>query len=127
VSDLGYSALLLALVVAAVGVGGGIFAGVRRRPDWTRVSERCVILLFACASLAMLALFSAFANHDFQLQYVASHSARSMTLPYRLAALWGGQAGSLLLWMWMLTAYGACAVWVSRRSTRPSSWCSSSS
>ena len=50
----------------------------------------------------MAALFYALAVNDFSLAYVAQHSARSMSLLYRLAALWGGQAGSLLLWGWMV-------------------------
>jgi len=118
VSDLGLYALRFALVLALLSAGAGVAAGLRRRADWTRVAERGVLAVFGFVSLSMLALFWAFATHDFQLAYVASHSARSMDLQYRLAALWGGQAGSLLLWLWMLTAYAAGAVWVNRRSNR---------
>ena len=39
-------------------------------------------------------------------------------MPYRLAALWGGQAGSLLLWLWMLCGYAAAAVWLTRGTHR---------
>ena len=59
-------------------------------------------MVSACVAIAILVLFAAFASFDYQLAYVAAHSARSMTLPYRLAALWGGQAGSLLLWLFIL-------------------------
>jgi cytochrome c-type biogenesis protein CcmF len=118
VSDIGLYSLRFALVVSLFGVGAGIFAGMRRRADWTQVAERSLLAAFAFLSLAMGALFHALASNDFQLAYVAQHSARSMTLPYRLAALWGGQSGSLLLWAWMLAAYGAIAVFVNRRSNR---------
>jgi cytochrome c-type biogenesis protein CcmF len=57
-------------------------------------------------------------SNDFQLAYVAQHSARSMELQYRVAALWGGQAGSLLLWLWMLTAYAAAGAWVHRNTQK---------
>ncbi len=128
-SDLGTHSLRIALVLSLLGVGAGLAAGLRTRrlsggePDadadaWTRVAERAVLLGFAFVSLAMGALFAALAGNDFSLRYVAEHSARSMTLPYRLASLWGGQAGSLLLWVWMLLAYGAAAVLVHRRSSR---------
>ncbi len=106
-SDLGHPALLLALTIAVLGLAAGTFAGIRRSPEWTQVAERSVLLVFGLVSVAMLVLFYAFANHDYALAYVASHSARSMPLQYRLAALWGGQDGSLLLWGWMLTAYAA--------------------
>ncbi|MEE9607737.1 MAG: heme lyase CcmF/NrfE family subunit [Myxococcota bacterium] len=117
-SDVGIYSLRLALVIALLGVGSAIYAGVARRLDWTRVAERSVWVVAICVSLAMLALFAAFAGGDYQLQYVASHSARSMALPYRLAALWGGQAGSLLLWLWILMAYSSGCVWLHRRTSR---------
>jgi cytochrome c-type biogenesis protein CcmF len=66
----------------------------------------------------MLALFAAFASFDFQLRYVAANSARDMALHYRLAALWGGQAGSLLLWLWLLAAYGCACLWTQRHQNR---------
>jgi cytochrome c-type biogenesis protein CcmF len=122
VADLGRDLLLLALIVAGLGVGVGAFAGLRKSPEWTRVAQRSTWVVFGLVSIAMLALFQAFASFDFRLEYVASHSARSMPLQYRLAALWGGQAGSLLLWLWMLTAYAAAAVWVSRRAQTLLPW-----
>ena len=117
-TDLGLYALRLALLLCALGVGAGVYAGLTDRDEWTRVAERSLLLVFGACSLAMLALFWALGNNDFSLAYVASHSARTMPLHYRLGALWGGQAGSLLLWGWMLTAYGAVAVVGNRTQNR---------
>ena len=130
-SDLGSQALRLALVVALLGIGVGVYAGLARlraqraglpvpaeAAAWGRVGERAVWICFGFVTLAMAALFWALANFDFQVKYVSEHSARSMALNYRLAALWGGQAGSLLLWLWMLLAYAAAAVLLHRRSSR---------
>ena len=116
--DLGLYTLRLALLLSLVGIAAGVFAGVVRRPEWTRVAERSMLLVFAATSIAMAALFWALATNDFSLGYVAAHSARTMPLHYRLGALWGGQAGSLLLWGWMLTAYGAVAVAGNRQKNR---------
>jgi cytochrome c-type biogenesis protein CcmF len=125
VSDLGDYALRFSLVVALVGIAAGVAAGIARRrgrperaEQWGRVADRAVAVVFGFATLAMISLFHAFYTHDFQLEYVASHSARSMEPWYRLAALWGGQAGSLLLWLWMLTVYSLGAVLANRRSNR---------
>jgi len=116
--DIGAWALRFAFVVALLGLGAGVHAGVTRREDWTRVAERAVTVAFAAVSVAMGALFWALATNDFQLAYVAQHSARTMSLEYRLAALWGGQSGSLLLWLWMVLAYGAASVALNRRQNR---------
>jgi cytochrome c-type biogenesis protein CcmF len=117
-ADLGAHALRFALAIALFGMGAAIMAGTSRRPEWTRVAERAVALVFACTTLAMGLLFHAFASGDFGIAYVAAHSARSMAVHYRLAALWGGQAGSLLLWLWMLLAYASACVWSQRHQNR---------
>ncbi len=116
--DLGLDALRFALVVCGAGIVAGVFAGATRRDDVARVAERSVYVVFAFMSVAMLCLFYALATNDFSLAYVAKHSARTMPLHYRLGALWGGQAGSLLLWGWLVAVYGAAAMWANRRSNR---------
>ncbi len=117
-ADLGHYALRLGLFLAGLGLVAGIYGGMTRADRWTRVAERSVWMVFGASSVAMIALFWALATNDFSLSYVAAHSARTMPLHYRLGALWGGQAGSLLLWGWMLTAYGAVAVWGNRDQNR---------
>jgi len=117
-ADVGGYALRFALMIATLGFGTAIFAGIRRNAEWTRVSERSLWLVFACATVAILALLNAFATFDYRLAYVAQHSARSMAIQYRLSALWGGQAGSLLLWLWMLLAYGSACLWFNRNKNR---------
>jgi cytochrome c-type biogenesis protein CcmF len=55
---------------------------------------------------------------DFRFAYVASYSNRALPLLYKIAAWWGGQEGSLLLWSWLLSCYGAVVVWMNRRKHR---------
>ncbi|MCS5637239.1 MAG: heme lyase CcmF/NrfE family subunit [Myxococcota bacterium] len=114
-SELGLYAIRLALLTSVVGVVAGIYAGVRERADWARVAERAVYLVFGFLAIAMVALFWALAQNDFSLAYVAQHSARSMALHYRLGALWGGQAGSLMLWAFLLMAFGSAGVFANRK------------
>jgi cytochrome c-type biogenesis protein CcmF len=118
VGDIGFYALRLGLLLSLIGIGAGLFAGLQGRAEWTRIAERSLLLVFAATSVAILSLFWALGTNDFSLSYVAAHSARTMPLHYRLGALWGGQAGSLLLWGWMLSAYGAAAVFSNRNQNR---------
>ncbi len=117
-SEVGLYAIRLGLLTAVAGILAGIWAGVRGRADWTQVAERSVYLVFGFLGLAMFALFWSLAHNDFSLAYVAQHSARSMELHYRLGALWGGQAGSLLLWVFLLMAFGSAGVFANRRHHR---------
>src|SRR5215510_9850184 len=109
-AELGAASIRFALLIAIAGIGAAIHAGLSRRADWTRVAERSVLVVSVFVVIAIGALFIAFGTGDFRLSYVAAHSARSMAMPYRLAALWGGQAGSLLLWLFMLCAYSSACV-----------------
>jgi cytochrome c-type biogenesis protein CcmF len=121
VSDLGLFALRLGFVVALLGIGAGTYAGLTRRNDkaqWTEVTRRALLVVAGCVTVAIVSLWIAFATFDFQLRYVAEHSARGMALPYRLAALWGGQDGSLLLWLFMLMGYSSACAIVNRRASR---------
>jgi len=122
VSDLGYYALRLALVVAVAGIAAGVYGGLRRQPEWGEVARRAVLVHGALVTAGLGVLFYCFATLDFSLEYVAAHAARSMAVPYRMAAVWGGQAGSLLLWAWMLAAYSVAVVLVNRRQTTLLPW-----
>lgn len=120
--DFGSSALGLAFIVSLVGMVAGVVGGITKDFSWTVVARRAVLIHFALISVSIGCLFFAFATLDFQIEYVASHAARNMDLAYRIAALWGGQAGSLLLWLWMLAAYAAAAVIINRRDTGLMPW-----
>lgn len=64
----------------------------------------------------VLTLAYAFISHDFRLRYVAHYSDRSMPVGYLLTALWGGQDGSLLWWLFLLAGYiFVCVKWLGRR------------
>ena len=63
-------------------------------------------------------LVTALVRHDFSFTYVAAHTNRSLPTVYALTAFWGGQEGSLLLWLLVLTGYGALAVALNRRLLR---------
>ena len=54
-------------------------------------------------------------RHDFSLVYVARLTSEQLPLGYTLSAFWGGQEGSLLLWLLVLTGYSALVVATSRR------------
>jgi cytochrome c biogenesis factor len=60
----------------------------------------------ALAAIAVAVLGWALATGDFTMAYVAAVSDRATSWPYRLAGLWGGMGGSLLLWSTAVAAWG---------------------
>src|SRR5215813_9655075 len=115
---IGAYALRCAWVVALYAVSIA-FLGVRLgRQEMVRSAERAIYGVCGLVSIAMLALLYALLTHDFHLQYVANVSNRAMPTFYVIAALWGGQEGSMLLWLWMLTMYSALVVGQNRYRNR---------
>ena len=57
-------------------------------------------------------------RHDFSFVYVADFTSEKLPLGYTLSAFWGGQAGSLLLWLLVLTGMCAAAVLFNRYAAR---------
>ena len=109
-NDIGAYALRCAWVVALYAVSMAILGVRLGRQEMVRSAERATYGVFGLVSMAMLALLYALLTHDFHLQYVANVSNRAMPTFYVMAALWGGQEGSLLLWLWILALYSALVV-----------------
>src|SRR5205823_13878947 len=63
-------------------------------------------------------LLTALARHDFSFTYVADHTSRKLPTLYTLSAFWGGQEGSLLLWLLVLLGYATAAVYFNRVAAR---------
>jgi cytochrome c-type biogenesis protein CcmF len=105
IPQLGHGALILALLVALAQATLG-FAGTARSPArWTSLARPLALLQGLLVLAAFAALAASFVRNDFSVFYVAANSNTALPLPYRLAAVWGGHEGSLLLWVAMLVLW----------------------
>jgi cytochrome c-type biogenesis protein CcmF len=69
-------------------------------------ARRAGIAGFIAVTGAAFALIWSVFTNDFSITYILEHSNRALPIPYKFAALWSGQEGSLLLWAWLLGIYG---------------------
>ena len=111
----GHAALVLVLGLLVYATLAGSYAALRGRGRLLESATNALVAAFAGTALAAGALVLAFVRNDFSLSYVAGHSSRELPLGYKLAALWSGQEGSLLLWLLVLTGVSAAAVLLNRR------------
>ncbi len=119
IPELGHLALWLALGVALL-QGTLPLAGAQKgRSDWMLLSRPMTLLLFLFIAAAFVALTTAFVNNDFSVLYVANNSNSALPLPYRIAAVWGGHEGSLLLWVTMLAVWQLAVARFSRHLPLP--------
>lgn len=105
VAEFGFFVLALTFLLAlfaAIAAGAGYFY---RRPVWVERGRRAMVLTFPLLTLSTGALVYLLVGGHFEVQYVYSVSERSMPLYLKVTALWGGQAGSLLFWSWLMSAF----------------------
>ncbi|ACB33817.1 cytochrome c-type biogenesis protein CcmF [Leptothrix cholodnii SP-6] len=102
IPEIGHFMLWLAVGVSLVLSTVPLVGAQRGRSDWMALARPLTWLLFVLVSISMVTLGSAFVSHDFSVLYVASHSNTALPLAYRIAGIWGGHEGSLLLWLLML-------------------------
>jgi cytochrome c-type biogenesis protein CcmF len=115
-ADLGRAALLVTFGLVVYALVAGSFAAWKRRRRLALSAQNALFAAFATTAVAAVVLVVALARRDFTFQYVAAHTSKSLPLGYALSAFWGGQEGSLLLWLLILSGYSALAVWLNRRS-----------
>ena len=115
-AGLGRAALVLSLALVLYAALAGAYAAWRRRRRLALSAQNALLAAFGTTLLASGILAAALLRHDFSFTYVADHTARALPTMYKLSAFWGGQEGSLLLWLLILTGFSAAAVWLNRRS-----------
>ena len=105
IPELGNFALILALCVALAQGTLPLLGAHSGRRQWIALARPAAMAQALLLAVAFGCLTTAFVQNDFSVVYVAQHSNTLLPLPYRVAAVWGGHEGSLLLWVLMLVLW----------------------
>ena len=105
IPELGNFALVLALAIAVLQTVVPMAGAARGLNAWMYLARPAAHAQFLFVLFAFGCLAWSFAQNDFSVVYVASNSNSTLPIQYRLAAVWGGHEGSLLLWVLILTAW----------------------
>src|SRR5215468_6810787 len=116
--DLGRAALVTSFLLLVYASAAGAFAAWHGRRRLAESARNALVAAFGSTAVAVVVLLIALARHDFSYTYVAQHTSRELPLGYTLTAFWGGQEGSLLLWLFVLCGYSVAAVLTARRAGR---------
>lgn len=108
--ELGQFCLVLALCVAVAQTFFTLVGAHRGNAAWMAVAMPSAAGQFVFIALSFGLLTYAFVVNDFSVLIVASHSNSELPLLYRVAAVWGGHEGSLLLWMLLLSGWTLAVV-----------------
>src|ERR687895_2592833 len=112
--ELGRAALVVCLGLALYALLAGTFAAYTRRRRLALSAQNAIVASFGAAAVASGVLLSALLRNDFSFTYVARSTSIELPTRYTISAFWGGQEGSLLLWLLVLTGFSAAAVRLNR-------------
>lgn len=105
--ELGHFVLALALALALVQSTIPLFGAARGNLLWMRSARSTAFGQVVFVGLAFAALMRAFVVSDFTVLNVANNSHSLKPMIFKVAATWGSHEGSLLLWVFILTIFGA--------------------
>src|SRR5215831_5121420 len=114
-ADLGRAALYVSFGLALYAAVAGAVAAHTRRRRLADSAGNALLAALGSTAVAGAVLLSALLRHDFSFTYVAQHTSTELPTGYSISAFWGGQEGSLLLWLLILCGYSAAAVFLNRR------------
>ena len=109
IPELGQFALSLALAVALVQAVLPIAGAANGNAAWIAVARPAAMTQALLVAFAFGCLTYSFVMNDFSVAYVVEHSNSALPLHYRIAGVWGGHEGSLLLWTLMLGVWMTAA------------------
>ncbi|MDK3018502.1 heme lyase CcmF/NrfE family subunit [Pseudodonghicola flavimaris] len=111
ITELGHFALTLAFMAAIVQMVVPMVGAQKRWPGWMAVAEPAATLQFLMTAFAFAALVYAFVTSDFSLKVVVENSHSAKPMLYKISGVWGNHEGSMLLWVLIVSLFGATAAW----------------
>ena len=110
-NEIGHFTLLLAFCVALIQASIPLFGAHKGRVDLMSIAESAANLQFALLLASFAALTHAFVTSDFSVKLVVLNSHSLKPMLYKITGVWGNHEGSMLLWVLILSFFGASASW----------------
>ena len=105
--EAGHFALALALGLSLIQLIVPLWGARANDPVLMSVGRATGLAVFACIAFAFMALTAAYVNSDFSVVNVVENSHSAKPLIYKISGVWGNHEGSMLLWVLILTLFGA--------------------
>src|SRR5665213_561068 len=107
IPEIGHYALVLALALGLIQSVAPI-VGARRHDDaLMRLASSTAVMQFGFVALSFAALVTCYITSDFSVATVYENSNSMMPLVYKFSSVWGNHEGSMLLWVLILSLFGA--------------------
>ncbi|HXF84332.1 MAG TPA: heme lyase CcmF/NrfE family subunit [Anaerolineales bacterium] len=107
IADFGYGVLLVTFLVTIYSIVAALYGEYKKSAALVESARRAMLLTWPLLTLAAAVLIYLLVNHHFEVQFVYEVTSRSMPTYLKVTAWWGGQAGSLLFWSWLMSAFAS--------------------
>src|SRR5512138_2099691 len=105
IANFGYGVLFITFLVTLYSVFAAIYGDRKQIPAMVESARRAMLLTWPLLSLTAAVLIYLLVNNHYEVQFVYEVTSRSMPMYLKITAWWGGQAGSLLFWSWLMSAF----------------------
>src|SRR5512135_2453005 len=106
-AEIGYGIIAVAFVVALYSVTAAIYGERAKSPAVVESARRAMLLLWPLITLAAACLIYLLVSNHFEVSFVYEVTSRNMPAYLKVTAWWGGQAGSLVFWSWLMAAFAS--------------------
>ena len=117
-ASLGTFLLLAAFVVCSYAAVVSVVGARRGSRRLVESGIGAFYLITALMTVASAVIVNAFLTNDFSIKYVSRYSDTVQPLFYKITSYWGGLDGSIMFWVFLLSIFGAIAVYVNRERHR---------
>jgi cytochrome c-type biogenesis protein CcmF len=117
--EIGQFAMILALLLSVAQSFFGIAGPWKNQQRWMQAVYPAVAGQFVLLAIAFGCLVWSFVHNDFSVRMVAGHSNSALPIYFRVAASWGNHEGSLLFWVFVLSAWALAVALLSRSLPQP--------
>ena len=107
IADFGYGVIVIAFGIALYSVGAAIYGERTKSARWVELARRAMLLLWPLISLSAASLIYLLITNHFEVSFVYEVTSREMPTYLKITAWWGGQAGSLVFWSWLMAAFAS--------------------
>ena len=107
IAEFGYGITFASFLVAFYSVVAAVYGATKKSPALVESARRAMLLTFPLISIGALSLIYMLVNDHYEVSFVYEVTSRSMPTYLKITAWWGGQAGSLLFWSFLLSAFAS--------------------
>src|SRR3954469_5166435 len=113
-AEVGSACLAVGLLTALYAVGASLYGARGGGHRWVVSARHAMYALAGLLVTGFVILEAAYLRSDFSFSLVATNSSTDTPTFYKFTAIWSSQAGSLLLWVTLLSLFSSAVLRVTR-------------